>query len=291
MKKLLGAFLVFLCFIGAVVFFVGAKEDNILLSQEEVEIGVPGVTGYSITYDSSGIEIPGLWVEPDDIDGTLPLLIHNRGGVGESALTDAEELKNLSYWAKQGYVVLATHYRENAEEKFEPTKRKDFVRDVLDLKKVGTELDHVDEERTVMLGYSRGGWMSFLAVQEDIEVNAVAVIGGITDLKQLYVTQPEPVQKQIEHLMGEPGGDQSWYRELAPINWVEDIDVPTLMLHGERDQTVPVEQARMFANLMESNHDLHRYVEYENGDHGLRLHFKEYAPEVLDWFEKHLEEQ
>lgn len=140
-----------------------------------------------------------------------------------------------------------------------------------------------------MLGYSRGGWMSLLAVKQDMEVDAVAVIGGIPDLKQLYLTQPEPVQQQIEQLMGEPGGDQSWYRELAPIHWVQDIDVPTLMLHGERDRTVPVEQARMFANLMGGEHDLHRYVEYENGDHGLRLHFKKYAPEVLDWFEKHLE--
>ncbi|GEN53604.1 alpha/beta hydrolase family protein [Halobacillus faecis] len=291
MKKLLGAFIAFLCFIGAVVFFVDAKEESVLQSKEEVEIGVPGVTGYSITYDSNGTEIPGLWVEPEDIDGKLPLLIHNRGGVGESSLTDAQELKNLSYWAKQGYVVLASHYRENAEGKFEPTHTEDFVRDVLDIKKVGAELAHVDEERTVMLGYSRGGWMSLLAVQQDMEVDALAVIGGITDLKQLYLTQPEPFQQQIEQLMGEPGGEQSWYRELAPIHWVADLDVPTLMLHGERDQTVPVEQARVFADLMERNHDLHRYVEYENGDHGLRLHFNEYAPEVLNWFEKHLEEK
>ncbi|WP_167449519.1 alpha/beta hydrolase family protein [Halobacillus trueperi] len=289
MKKLLGAFLVFLCFIGAVVFFVDAKEETLLQSKEEVEIGVPGVTGYSITYKSNGVEIPGLWIEPDEVEGSLPLLIHNRGGVGESSLTEAQELKNLSYWAEQGYAVLATHYRENAEGKFEPTEKKDFVRDVLDLKKVGAELNHVDEDRTVMLGYSCGGWMSLLAVQQEMDVDAVAVIGAITDLKQLYLTEPEPVQKQIERLMGEPGGEESWYRELAPIHWVEDINVPILMLHGERDRTVPIEQARLFATLMESEHDLHRYVEYENGDHGLRLHFKEYAPEVLDWFDKHLE--
>ncbi|MYL50865.1 hypothetical protein GLV98_15325 [Halobacillus litoralis] len=54
-----------------------------LQSKEEVEIGVPGVTGYSITYDSNGTEIPGLWIEPDEVEGNLPLLIHNRGGVGK----------------------------------------------------------------------------------------------------------------------------------------------------------------------------------------------------------------
>ncbi|MEC3882313.1 prolyl oligopeptidase family serine peptidase [Halobacillus sp. HZG1] len=289
MKKLLGAFLVFLSFMGAVVFFVGDSEDSVLQSKKEVEIGVPGVTGYSITYKSGDTDIPGLWIEPENIEESLPLLIHNRGGVGESSLTDAQELKNLSYWAEQGYVVLATHYRENAEENVKVNKKEDFVQDVLDLKKVGAELDHVDEDRTVMLGYSRGGWMSLLAVQQEMDVDAVAVIGAITDLEHLYTSQPASVQKQIEQLMGPPGGEHSWYRELSPIQWVEEVGVPTLVLHGGRDRTVPVEKARYFVSLMEREHNIHRYIEYENGDHGLRLHFKAYAPEVLEWFEKHLE--
>lgn len=57
----------------------------------------------------------------------------------------------------------------------------------------------------------------------------------------------------------------------SPINFVENVQVPQLLMQGLRDAAVPPRQSQNWAERMRSlgKEDLLNYVEYPNEDHGL----------------------
>ncbi|MBA2176373.1 prolyl oligopeptidase family serine peptidase [Halobacillus locisalis] len=290
MKKIMGVLLVVIIFTAVVVFFFGAENGKAtLLKEEEVPLGVDGVTGYKIQYKSQKDSIPGLLVEPVEKEKDLPLLIVNRGGIGKVGGDPENELKALSFWAEQGYVVVESYYRDHVVSGYRPSTNEGFVQDILDLKEVMEQWDGVDVSNTVMLGYSRGGLVSLLSIQQQTDLRAVATVGTITDLQKQYAEQPDPVKEQIEALLGTPDENAQLYERLHPDSWIQDMDVPVLMIHGERDQVVPVERARAFADRMKQHHSIHEYKEIENGTHLLTFSFPEYSAEVLNWFDQHIE--
>ena len=56
------------------------------------------------------------------------------------------------------------------------------MRDVLNLIPLARSLGYIDMHHVFMLGWSRGGMMTYLTLQYHMPVNAVAVGGGLTDL-------------------------------------------------------------------------------------------------------------
>ena len=65
------------------------------------------------------------------------------------------------------------------------------VDDALNLVTALKSLDFVDPERLYMLGLSRGGTMTYLAIKRGIPVKAAAVIGGVIDVKAWVDSMPE----------------------------------------------------------------------------------------------------
>ncbi len=65
------------------------------------------------------------------------------------------------------------------------------VDDVLNLVPALKSLDFVDPERLYMLGLSRGGTMTYLAIKRGIPVKAAAVIGAVTDVKAWVDATPQ----------------------------------------------------------------------------------------------------
>ena len=47
-------------------------------------------------------------------------------------------------------------------------------------------LPFVEPEKIVMLGYSRGGMMTYLAIKHGAKIKAAAVVSGVSDLEQAY---------------------------------------------------------------------------------------------------------
>ena len=277
-------------FTAVVVFFFSAENGKAtLVKKEEVTLGVEGVKGYKIQYKSQKDSIPGLLVEPAEKEKNFPLLIVNRGGIGKMEGDPENELKALSFWAEQGYIVVESYYRDHVVSGYRPSTNEGFVRDILDLKEVMEQWDGVDVSKTVMLGYSRGGLMSLLSIQQDAELQAVATVGAVTNLQKQYEEQPDSVKEKIEALIGTPEENVQLYESLHSDSWVKEMVVPVLMLHGERDQVVPIGRARAFADQMKQHHSIHEYKEIENGTHLLTFSFPEYSSEVLNWFDQHIE--
>ena len=65
-----------------------------------------------ITYRSGGLRIVGFIYKPKHTTGRkLPAIVFNRGGTADFGAIEPEELVTFYFWAKEGFVVLASNYR------------------------------------------------------------------------------------------------------------------------------------------------------------------------------------
>jgi dipeptidyl aminopeptidase/acylaminoacyl peptidase len=100
---------------------------------------------------------------------------------------------------------------------------------------------YVDPTRMGVFGYSRGGMAaSLLAVQLN-DVRAVVLGAGIYDFKKAYdEVKLEGIRKNME---AETGMTEKAIKERSSILQMKNLKCPVLILHGEKDENVPVSQA------------------------------------------------
>lgn len=260
-----------------------------------------------ITYASDGISVRGLLIRPKTPgDRKWPAIIFNRGGNGElGRITDsgqpccrvntsALDVADLYLFAKAGFVVIASDYRYQGA----TLKRDEWggveVDDVLNLVPALKSLDYVDPERLFLLGLSRGGTMTYLAIKRGIPVKAAAVIGGVTDVKAWVDSRPEmnlingnayidgfaKIWPDYEHRAGEE------YRARSAVDWADEINVPVLILHSRTDRMVPVSQALRMAEALQEKGKVYALHIYERDGHPLPRNRDDRDRMIIDWFNR-----
>lgn len=260
-----------------------------------------------ITYASDGLPVPGMLIKPK-APGTrkLPAIIFNRGGNGElgritdnglpcgSENTSCLDFVDLYLFAKAGFVVIASDYRYHGA----TAKRDEWggveVDDVLNLVPALKALDYVDPERLYMLGLSRGGTMTYLAIKRGVPVKAAAVIGGVSDVKAWVDARPEMgivngnqytdglarIWRDYEHRAEE------YYRARSAIYWADQINVPVLILHSRTDRLVPVTQALKIAEALQEKNKVYALHVYERDGHALPDNRDDRDRMIIDWFNR-----
>jgi len=75
-------------------------------------------------------------------------------------------------------------------------------------------------------------------------------------------------------------------KDISPANSIKNIDKPILIIHGEKDSQIPVNEANILHN---ANKKTELWI-VENSDHGetYALNKEEYEKKVLEFFEKNL---
>ena len=54
---------------------------------------------------------------------------------------------------------------------------------------------------------------------------------------------------------------------LSPIDHMEQVNVPILVIHGEHDQRVQINQSDRFVNQLKKLNKRHKYIVLEDADH------------------------
>lgn len=80
------------------------------------------------------------------------------------------------------------------------------------------------------------------------------------------------------------------YRARSAITHAKRITTPTLIVHGEKDQCVPVNQARAFYRALRERNVSTELAIYPREGHGFleREHLRNRNERVLRWFERWL---
>ena len=77
------------------------------------------------------------------------------------------------------------------------------------------------------------------------------------------------------------------YQKISPYNHVSADDAPTLLLHGNVDRLVPLQQSELIARRFAQEGVAHSLYVKDGGDHGWEITAEE-AAMVADWFDQHL---
>lgn len=240
---------------------------------------------YKIKYLSDGLEVVGFILKPKAKGSKFPAIVFNRGGFLDAGKITENTLKLLSYFSSKKYVVLASQYRGNdGSEGKEEYGGKD-VNDVLNILELAKSLPFVEVTNIAMLGFSRGGMMTCLAIKHNAEIKAAAVVGGITDIEQFYNEREERIKNMILKLVG---SDVAEWQKRSAVYWPEKINVPILILHGEDDVRVKASQAIKLSEKLTQSGSAHELVVYPKGDHTLSTHRLESNKKIIAWFEKYL---
>lgn len=71
------------------------------------------------------------------------------------------------------------------------------------------------------------------------------------------------------------------HRELSPIEYVENVRDPLLILHGAKDTDVPINQAELFVERLKRAGTEHEHHVYPDEGHGWRR-----GATILDYLER-----
>jgi dipeptidyl aminopeptidase/acylaminoacyl peptidase len=65
--------------------------------------------------------------------------------------------------------------------------------------------------------------------------------------------------------------DREKLRDNSPINNVDAVKIPILLVHGDKDLSVPIRHSKKFAAKLGKGGKPHKLVILEDGDHSLSL--------------------
>ena len=142
-----------------------------------------------------------------------------------------------------------------------------------------------------VMGGSYGGFMTLAALTTypDLWAAGVDTVGIANWVTMLENTGPwRRKLREVEY--GSLERDRDFLASISPINHVDRIEAPLLVIHGANDPRVPVgESEQIVASLRARGREV-EYLRYEDEGHGLvklpnRIHAAEATAAFLD---KHL---
>jgi dipeptidyl aminopeptidase/acylaminoacyl peptidase len=264
---------------------------KLVLSREEFERRnfYTGVDCQRIKYLSDGLKVVGyIWKPKDSVGKKLPLIIFNRGGNRESGKLSPWMRFGFYPFVSNGFVVIGSQYRgvDGGEGKEELGGAD--VRDVLNLIPLAKSLGYVDVNNIFMFGESRGGMMTYLALKNNIPVNAVTVKSGGTDFFGNLKDRPD-FGKVYQQLI--PDYDKrpdEAMRERSAIAWADKINVPLLILHGTADELISAGRTLAFAQKLQELGKTYELIIYAGDNHNLSLNFTDSDKRIVEWFKKYM---
>ncbi len=227
-----------------------------------------------IRYKSfDGLEISAFLYKPKGVENP-PSMINIHGGPEgqyQAAFTGINQ-----FFVYNGYAIIAPNVRGSSGygKKFlsldNIEKRLDSVKDIESLVGYLNENKLVDPEKISVMGGSYGGFMvlACLCFYPQLFAAGVDVVGIANFVTFLENTSPyRRALREIEY--GYLDKDRAFLESISPINHIEKITAPLLVIHGANDPRVPLNEAQQVKDKLEQ---LGRKVEllvYEDEGHGL----------------------
>jgi dipeptidyl aminopeptidase/acylaminoacyl peptidase len=243
-----------------------------------------------ITYLSDGLKVVGHIYKPQSTTGKhYPLIIFNRGGNREFGKNTPRRIIGLYEFLAHGFVVLASQYRGNDGGEGKEELGGADMNDVLHLFPLAQSLGYIDMRNIFMYGVSRGGMTTYIALKHGAPVNAAAIVGGVTDLQAWAEWRPQMLQEYQDLIPDYARQADDQLRQRSVIHWVEQVNVPLLILHGGADWRVPPSQALTLAQRLQAGGKVYELIIYARDDHGLSFHREEKNQKIVEWFRAHMQ--
>ena len=200
-------------------------------------------------------------------------LVYIHGGPTSQTMNSFNRF--VQYAVNQGYMVLAPNYRGSTGYGKEFQQANLFDMGGGDLQDVLAGVDwikqtgHLDPKKIAVMGGSYGGYLSMMAVTKAPEVWAAGVpivpfVNWFTEIEN-----EDPVLQQSDlATMGDPVKNKALYEERSPINFIDQIKAPLLLLAGGHDPRCPKSETQQVVDAIKKRGGTVDSKIYENEGHG-----------------------
>jgi dipeptidyl aminopeptidase/acylaminoacyl peptidase len=239
-----------------------------------------------LRYMSDGLEINGFLYAPENTASrSLPVIILNRGGNRDfGAWTPWRFIRTAHPLGEAGFVVLASQYRGGGGSQGRDEFGGADVDDVLNLISTAKSLSYSDPNNVFMLGFSRGGTMTYQSIRRKAQIRAAAVVSGLADLQQNASVRPEMLKEFAETIPAFAQHEVESLQDRSAVRWADKIDVPVLLMHGTADWRVYAVEALHLAQELHRANKTYQLIMFANDSHGLPAHRSDVYRATIAWF-------
>ncbi len=250
----------------------------------------------SLHWTSDKYRVQGWLMYPANFDPSrkYPLVVSVHGGPSAA---------NFPVWPARwnavlpgsGYFVLLPNPRGSYGngESFTQANVNDFgygdLRDIEAGVDAAVKSAPIDPNRTGIIGWSYGGYMTMWAVTQTTRFKAAVAGAGIANWQSYYG------QNRIDTWMLPFFGASVYdkpeaYSRSSPITFIKKVKTPTLVLHGDRDSEVPTPQGYEFWHALKALDVPTELVIYPEEGHAIAKpeHQRDIQERLLAWFDRYL---
>ena len=181
----------------------------------------------------------------------------------------------VQFAVNQGYMVLAPNYRGSTGYGKEFQQANLFDMGGGDLQDVLAGVDwikqtgHLDPKKIAVVGGSYGGYLSMMAVTKapDVWAAGVPIVPFVNWSTEIENEDPELRQSDLA-TMGDPVKNKALYEERSPINYIDQIKAPLLLLAGGHDPRCPKSETQQVVDAIKKRGGTVDAKVYENEGHG-----------------------
>jgi dipeptidyl aminopeptidase/acylaminoacyl peptidase len=241
-------------------------------------------------------KIPAWFYKPPLKPGSLPpVIVYPHGGPESQTRPNFTAL--FQYFVGRGYAVLAPNVRGSAGygttfmNLDNTTKRMDSVKDLAYAAYWLRDHKTGDPKRLAVYGGSYGGFMVLAQVTNYPElwaagIDIVGIANWVTFLENTGAYRRAHREKEYGNLREH----RDFLEKISPINHVDKIKCPMMVIHGANDPRVPIGEAEQIVAALKKRNVPVEYLRYEDEGHGLaKLKNRLDAyPKMVDFLDKYL---
>ena len=249
-----------------------------------------------VTFTNCGQQIIGILHIPEDrTQTTLPTIAMLHGFTGNKAESHRLFVHIARSLCQEGYVVLRFDFRGSGDSEggFEDTTVSQEVSDTIAALDFLKQQSEVDAANIGLIGLSLGGRVAALSALEDSRITFLVLYSAFLNAPPLKSETGQSLvsQKDMDHLHNGEAIHyargyyikQAFLHDLhanVPLNLMHTLRIPTLIIHGDQDETVPVTDAHQGYELIQNNHPQNQLHIVRGADHTYTM--KEHTQEVLE---------
>ncbi|HEX8924915.1 MAG TPA: S9 family peptidase [Terriglobales bacterium] len=204
---------------------------------------------------------------------TFPAIVYIHGGPISQSMNSFNRF--IQYIANQGYVVIAPNYRGGSGygKEFQNANRMDAggqeLNDVLDAAEFIKRSGFVDPKKLIAMGGSYGGYLTMMAVTKapDMWAAGVPIVPFVNWFTE-FANEDPTLQESDRLFMGDPVKDKALWEDRSPINFIDRVKAPLLLLAGANDPRCPKDEAQQVADAIKARGGVAQLKIYENEGHG-----------------------
>ncbi|GAA3603000.1 S9 family peptidase [Microlunatus ginsengisoli] len=207
-------------------------------------------------------------------DELPPLMTLSHGGPTGFSAPDFKLA--VQFWTTRGVAVLDVNYGGSAgygrayRERLRGRWGIVDVRDCAEGAAAMGDQGRADPARLAIMGGSAGGYTTLRALTATQTFAAGISLFGVGDLETLARDTHKFESRYLDGLVGPYPAERAVYQDRSPINHVDDLAAPILLLQGSDDKVVPPNQAEAMAAAARAKRLPVALVIYPGEGHGFR---------------------